>query len=77
MDGAEEVTGGFVVACGDGSELLEFAEEVFDEVARLVDMAIIIAAAHPIFTGWDDGGLSGVGQGSDDARVGIIGFVGD
>ena len=33
MDGGEEISGGFVVAGGNGSELFEFAEEVFDQMA--------------------------------------------
>ncbi len=32
MDGGEEVARGLVVAGGDGTELLEFGEEVLDEV---------------------------------------------
>ena len=41
MDCAEEVAGGFIVACGDGAVLLEPGEEVFDQVARLVEFFIV------------------------------------
>jgi hypothetical protein len=30
VDGGEEISGGFVVARGDGSALFEFAEEILD-----------------------------------------------
>ena len=36
MDCGEEVFGGFVITGCDGAELFEFAEEVFDEMVRLV-----------------------------------------
>lgn len=39
-DGGEEVCCGFIVARGDAAEVLEFAEEAFDEVAVAVDLGI-------------------------------------
>ena len=59
MEGGEEISRGFVVARGDGTELFEFAEEVLDEVARLVEVAIKIAAGEAVFSGRDHGGFSG------------------
>ena len=44
VDRGEEISGGFVVARGDGAERFEFAEEVLDQVARLVEVAVEIAA---------------------------------
>jgi len=40
MDGGEEISCGFVVAGSDGPELLEFAEEIFDQVSCLVEFLI-------------------------------------
>ena len=40
VHGGAEIFGGFVVAGGDGAELLEPAEEVLDQVARLVAVAV-------------------------------------
>jgi hypothetical protein len=40
MDGGEEVSGGLVVAGCDRAKLLEFGEEVFDQMARRVKMPI-------------------------------------
>ena len=39
VDGGEEIARSFVVAGGDGPELFEFAEEVFDQMALLPDGA--------------------------------------
>jgi hypothetical protein len=36
MHGGEEVSSGFIVAGGDGTELLELGEEVLDEMAFFV-----------------------------------------
>jgi hypothetical protein len=30
VDGSQEISGGFVVARGDGAELFEFTEEILD-----------------------------------------------
>ena len=43
MDGAQEVTCGLVVACSNGAVLLEPGKEVLDQVAGLVQMAVIAA----------------------------------
>ena len=40
VDGGEEISCGFVVAGGDGAKLFEFAEEVFDQVARFIEFAV-------------------------------------
>ena len=40
VDGGKKVSGGFVVARGNGTELFEFAEEILDQVARLVELGI-------------------------------------
>src|SRR6266852_2704715 len=37
VDGGQEISCGLVVATGDGAELFEFAKEIFDQVARLVN----------------------------------------
>ncbi len=36
MNGGEEVASGLVIASGNGTELLEFAKEVLDQMTRLV-----------------------------------------
>ena len=49
VDGGEEVARGLVVAGCDGAELLEFGEEVLDQVARPVEMAVVVVGAD---CGW-------------------------
>ncbi len=41
MDSGEEVSSGFVVACGDGAELFEFGEEVLDQVSGFVEFLVV------------------------------------
>ena len=77
MYGGEEVSGGLVVAGGDGAELLEFGEEIFDEVACLEQVAIIVTADLAVGFGRDHHGLSGGDERIDDALLGVEGFVGD
>jgi len=55
VDGSEEISCGFVVAGGDGAELFEFAEEVFDQVARLVEVPVALARRGSVLPGWDHG----------------------
>jgi hypothetical protein len=67
------------VDCGeecDGAILLEFAEEVFDEVARLVRLFVVVALDLAVALGRDDDRLSPCKQRRDDPRVGIEGLVG-
>jgi len=37
VNAGEKISGGLVVALGDGSVLLELAEEILDRVARLIE----------------------------------------
>jgi hypothetical protein len=77
MEGGEEISGGFVVARGDGSELFEFAEEVLDQVARFVELAVKLVRCRSVVPGWDDGGFAGGGERPDNAMIGVKGLVGD
>ena len=43
MDGTQEVARGFVIARSNGSVLLEPGEEVLDQAAGLVQVAVIAA----------------------------------
>ena len=77
VDGGEEVACGLVVAGGDRTELFDFGEEVLDQVACFVEIAIVFAG-NPAIGPWrDDRGLARGGQLLDDARVGIERLVGD
>jgi hypothetical protein len=43
MNSREEVTGGFVVAGGDGAKVFELEEEVLDEVSVFVAFIVVSA----------------------------------
>ncbi len=73
----EEVPCGFIVTGGDCTILLEFGEEILDQVTGRVEMAIECPGLLPVGLGWDHHGLSGCGQRLDHALVGIEGLVGD
>ena len=77
MNGGQEISGGFVVAGGDGSKLLEFAEEILDQVALFVEFPIEFARRQAVWSRWDDGGFASRRQGGEDATIGIEGAVGD
>ena len=77
VDSGEEISGGFVVEGGDGAALFEFAEEVLDQMARLVEVAIEIAARAAVFARRDHGRFSSACQHSDAPLIGIEGLVGD
>ena len=42
VNGGKEVSSGLVVSSGDGAKLLEFGEEVLDQVAQFVEIAVVI-----------------------------------
>jgi hypothetical protein len=77
MDACQEVSGGFVIARCDSAELLEFGEEVLDQVARFVDVPVVVPLDFPICLGRDHGGLMLVGQHGDNPFIGIICLIGD
>ena len=77
MDGGEEVSGGFVIARGDGTKLFEPAEEVLDQMAGLVEVLVIVARVLAIAFGRYDGRLAGFAERFDHPLVGIEALVGD
>ena len=75
MDCGEEISGGLVVACGNGPELLELAVEILDEVSRLVKLCVMGALDFAVAFGWDHRRFSGCVQRLYDAFVGVECFV--
>jgi hypothetical protein len=75
LNGGEEVACELVVACGDGSEVLELVEEPFDEVAFSVEGEVALARGDAIDLWRDDRGDAPRLQGQDQS-VGVIGLVG-
>ena len=72
----QEVSGGFIVACGDGPELLEFSEEVLDQVTRLVHVFVIGARIFSVGFWRNDDLFSGPFERLYDSLVGVEGFIG-
>ena len=77
MDGTEEVAGALVVAGGDGPELLQLGEEVLDQVACLVEIAVIGPRRLAVALGRDHGGLAGLLQRLQHPLLGVECLVGD
>jgi hypothetical protein len=53
-DEGSESFGEFVIAGGNTAELLDTAEEALDQIAALVEMAVIEALDGVVLAGWDD-----------------------
>jgi len=77
VDGGKEIPGGFVVARCDCPELLEFAEEILDQVALFVGFSIEFARHQAVWSRRDDGGFASRRQPVEDAAIGIEGAICD
>jgi hypothetical protein len=77
IDGREEVLPAFVVSGGNGSELLEFGKEIFDEVASFVEIGVIGARRLAVGAGWNNRNGPRLFERPDHPLVGIVGFVGE
>lgn len=76
INSAEESVSAFVIPCGDASELLEFGEEILDQVSGLVHVLIIDALLFPVVPWRNDAPNARFFQQVKHARLRIIGFVG-
>src|SRR3954453_11288785 len=66
---------GFVVTSGNAAELLDLAEEVFDQMAPLVHLEVARDRGDPVGFGRDHGGRTPIVQiGAD--RIAVEGFIG-
>lgn len=61
MDSGEKITRGLVVAGCDGSELLELAKEILDQMACLVEVLVIKALVRAMAFRRYDRSLAGSG----------------
>jgi len=75
VDRSEEISSCLVVARSNCPVLLELAEEVLHQVARLVHLPVKGAPDLSIALGWDYELFSCRKQGFDHALVGIEGFI--
>ena len=77
MDGGKEIAGGFVVAGCNRPELLEFTEEILDQVALFVEFSIEFARRQAVWSGRDYGGFASRYQRVEDSAIGIEGAICD
>ena len=77
VNAGQEASRGLVVAGGDGPELLELSEEVFDQVPGLVEVFVEGAWCRSGFPRWDHRRLARLGQRREHPLVGIEGLVGN
>ena len=77
VDSREEIDGAFVIAGCDGAKLLEFGEEILDEVTRFIELFVVLALMLAIGFWRDDGALASFVERLDNTLVGIEAFVGD
>ena len=75
MDCGEEISGGFVVACRDSAELLEVAEEVFNEMTCLENRFVVGTLVSAIAPGWDHGSFSRCAKRVDHTLISVECFV--
>ena len=76
MDGCEKVPRGLIITCGDRAKLLEFGEEVLDEMTRRIHLPIKVPGLFAIGFRRDHRGLSRGGEWLDYSLVGIEGLIG-
>lgn len=77
MNGPQEVARGLVVARSDGAVLLQACEEVFDQMARLVQVSVICTRLSVGRPRRNDNRFSLVQQRPDQSGLGVIGLVGE
>ena len=76
LDSGKEISGEFVVARGDGSEVLELIEEALDEVAFAIEREVARPLDLTVRFGRDDGSDCPPGE-SVNERIGIVSLVTD
>lgn len=77
IDCAEEVSSPFVVAGGDGAELLESRKKVLNQVPRFVEVLIVCTWSCSVGFGWDDDDLPCFTQRFNHPFIGIKGLIGN
>src|ERR1035437_7426009 len=66
LHSGEEISGEFVITCGDGTEVFELIEEPFDKVTFAVEREIARSRGLAVGLGRDDWSDSSLGEGVDE-----------
>ena len=77
MDSGEEVACGFVVSSGDSAKEFELGEKVFDQVASLVEVFVVISLDLAVGFGRDRRSLARLLPGNQNPLVCVKAFVGE
>jgi hypothetical protein len=77
IDGTKEVGGTFVIAGGDGTELLESGEKVLNQMTGLVEVLIVFSWGCSVRFGWDDYDRPCFSQRFNHPFIGIKGLIGN
>ena len=77
MEHGEEVAGGFVVAGGEATEVLELVEAALDDVAGAVEHGIEASAAEASGLDHGDVDAAALGAGKLGEPGGVVALVGD
>ena len=77
MDCAEEGASAFVISRTDTAEGFEFGEEVLDQVARAVEVGVVLSAAGAVDLGGDGDFDAGGFEDIDHAFLGIVSAIGE
>ena len=65
----------FIVPCGNGAVLLEFGEEVLNQVPGLIHVFIVVALLRAMCFGRDDGCDAGFRQQVEDSLLRMVGLI--
>ena len=76
VNGGQEISGGFVIRGGDGAVLFEAGEEVFDQMALLVEGVVLVARVLAIAARRDTNALARFLPRKNDPFIGIKRLVG-
>ena len=74
LDAGEEISGEFVVTCGDGAKMLEFVEKALDEIALAIERKIATARCLAVGLGRNHGRDVALGECRDEG-VSVEGLV--
>ena len=76
MNSGKEISGKFVVACGDSAEVFELVEEALDEIAFAVERVVACPLHFAVGLWRDYRGDFVLGE-SLDQRIGVVGLIGE
>jgi hypothetical protein len=76
LNSCEEISGEFVVACGDGTKVLEFIEEPLDEVTFAIEREVTRSWGLAVGLWRDHWSDCPLGQRADQL-IRVVGLVGD